>query len=171
MRFALLAVLLAVAAPAAAQVDDDLPLEVRISLYALYWAEEAAEDFERALSRADSTDGASDMTRRLQQRALEGTVEAARAALMLEMAALLRAEAGDETPAVEEEMELSRLLRTLQTYGDDLVEVDACAEGKEAFDYEAAAERAGPTFERVRELTAALREGIEDPEEGEEDRP
>ena len=168
-RFALAAlVFVAAAAPAAAQVDDDLPLETRALLAALASADEAVDDFEAALRPADSAAAASDATRRLRQAGLSGAVEAARADLLLEMMAALRAEAGAEPPLHDEEIELHLLLDILQAYGDDLIEIDDCTEGAPPLDYERAVAQAAPTFARVRELVAQLHEGIEGERDAEE---
>jgi hypothetical protein len=170
MRFTLATLILLSALPAAAQ-EDGLPFETRVLLAALDMAGEAAEDFENALNPADSAAAtAPDAARRLRQRALEGAVEAARADLLIEGIAALRSERGVEAPLSAEEIELQGLLNTLQMYGDDLVEVDGCEEGRPPINFEAIGRAAQPTFDRLRELLASLRAGVEGPEEM-EDRP
>jgi hypothetical protein len=154
MRSALAALIILLAsAPAAAQVNDAFPMETRVLLAALASTDEAVATFEHALYPSDSAAAASDAARHLRQRGLKGTVEAARADLLLEMVAALRAEVGAEVPLHDEEIELRLLLDVLQAYGDDLVEIDDCAEGEPPLDFERAVAQAAPTFARVRELS------------------
>ena len=161
MRFLLIPLLLSLALPATAQVDDDYAFETRALLAALEAADEAANDFEAALNPDSTAAVAPGAARRLRQRAHEGALEAARADLMMEMAAGLRAEAGAEAPISQEEVELRGLLRTLQSYGDDLVEVEGCEEGEPPLNFANIGGAAQPTLDRIRELTAGFRAGIE----------
>jgi hypothetical protein len=173
MRLALVAfaLTLSAAAPAAAQGNDQHSLDTRLLLASLDVVEGVVGVYELALDSSDSVVVDVDGARFLRQSGLDGAIGAAEAMLLLEMVAALRAEANAEMPLSDEEIELRLLLDILQAYSDDLVEVDGCAEGDPPFDYDRAAEHAGPTLARVRELTAAIREGIATPPEVEEDRP
>ena len=148
--------------PVTAQEADDHPFETRLLLAALDAADEAAEDFEVALNVTDSAAAvAPDAARRLRQRALEGAVTAARAGLLMELVGAMRAEAGAEAPLSRDEVELRGLLRTLQMYGDDLVEVEGCQEGEPPLNFAVIYGAARPTLDRVHELAAGFRAGLE----------
>ena len=176
MRYAAIALLLT-AAPVAAQVDDEFPLETRILLAGLAAADEAVGVYEEAFAHLDSAAVDAEAIRFLRQRGFEGATGAAQASFLLEVGGALRNEpAGDpEAPLTDDEIELMTLLTQLQVIGGDLVELDACEGDALPLDVGALAAGVQPTFERIRELVVLLQAGVEgmgeELEESQEDRP
>lgn len=162
MRYAF-AILLLAASPAAAQGSEDLSLETRLLLAGLDAAEGAAGVYEQALDHADSATVDAEGIRFLRQRGMEGALGAANGQALLQVYTTLRAEqsANAEPPLTDEEFEVLMLLTELQTFGGDLVKLDACQLEEEPFNVAAARERATPTLSRVQELVDLLRSRVE----------